>query len=68
MTRLAIVCAIIGLALSIAGCGPSSEDANQQAAAFCEGHGGVAQITYSAASWPYGAYFEAECHDGSEIE
>lgn len=66
--RFAVVCALIGLALSLSACGPSAGDANRQAREFCAGHGGVEKIEYYPAEWPTIASFDADCRDGSEYE
>lgn len=66
--RVTAIAAAIGVAIGLAACGPSPEDANRQARAFCETHGGVAKVEYWPSEWPYSASFDTDCRDGSEYE
>lgn len=65
--RLAIIAAIL-VALTLAACGPSANDAEQTAQEFCATHGGVAEVEYWQEDWPFSSSFDAECRDGSRID
>lgn len=67
MKYLAIIAALL-CALTLAACGPSIEEANKSAKAFCTGHGGGAEVEYFDGEWPTSSNFDVHCRDGSEIE
>lgn len=68
--RTLLATAVVALcSLLLAACGPSAEQANREAAAFCEPHGGVKQIEYLQANFPsLDAAYKATCRDGSETK